>query len=124
MLNAAFASTSAQDSERVPGGAEAGDLPPEVLEMMSRIEKNMEFFIGYEVPPFARYVPDLAALSASSVPVVAAVGGETQVDFAPRRATIELAARLGVEPTVFPGDHGGFGTHVEAFAASLDLALS
>ena len=51
--------------------------------------------------------PDLDALRAASCRVVLAVGedsGETMAARAPRA----IAAALGVEPVVFPGDHIGF----------------
>ena len=35
-----------------------------------------------------------------------------------------LAERLGTEPVVFPGDHGGFGVQPEAFAAKLHEVLA
>ncbi len=53
----------------------------------------MEFFIGYEVPPFARYVPDIAALQASSVRVVAAAGEESEGE-PPHRAALAVAELL------------------------------
>ena len=31
-----------------------------------------------------------------------------------------LAAQLGTEPVVFPGDHMGFGPYAESFAETLD----
>jgi hypothetical protein len=31
---------------------------------------------------------------------------------------------LGTRAAIFPGDHGGFGTNVEAFAATLQEVLS
>ncbi len=37
---------------------------------------------------------------------------------------IAVAERLGTQPVVFPGDHGGFGAQPEAFAASLHEVLS
>ncbi len=37
---------------------------------------------------------------------------------------IALAERLGTQPVVFPGDHGGSGAQPEAFAASLHEVLS
>jgi len=110
--------------ERVPGGGILQEEPdPETLEMMARIEKNMEFFIGYEVPPFARYAPDIAALQASSAHVVAAVGDASDGE-PPYRAALAVAERLGTRPVVFPGDHGGFGAQPEAFAAKLHEVLS
>ena len=112
-------------SKRIPGGGNAprGEPDPETMEMMARLQKNMGFFIGYEVPPFARYVPDFAALQASSVQVVGAAGDETKGE-PPHRAAIAVAERLGTQPVMFPGDHGGFGIQPEAFAAKLRDVLS
>ena len=56
------------------------------------------------MPPFA---PDLAALRASAVRIVPAVSATGQGTLA-RRGGEALASELGVEPVVFPGDHGGF----------------
>jgi pimeloyl-ACP methyl ester carboxylesterase len=112
------------EPERVPGGGQAPREPdPEMMEMMGRLEKNMTFFIGYEVPPFSRYSPDLAALRASGTRVVAAAG-DASVGEPAHRAALTLAERLGTRPAMFPGDHGGFGMQIEAFAAKLHEALS
>ncbi|MBO3746328.1 alpha/beta fold hydrolase [Streptosporangiaceae bacterium NEAU-GS5] len=89
-------------------------------EVMRRMMGNMEFFIGYEVPPFGRYVPDLAALAAA--PVIAGIGADSAGEVQ-HTTTLALAERLGLDPLVFPGAHGGFGTHVDAFAATLEKAL-
>jgi pimeloyl-ACP methyl ester carboxylesterase len=107
-----------QDEDRGP----QGDLDPETLEMFARFEKNMAFFLGYEVPPFAGYVPDFGALGGSGVRVVPAVG-ERSVGEPPYRAAFAVAERLGTTPAVFPGDHGGFGTDVVGFGAKLDELL-
>jgi pimeloyl-ACP methyl ester carboxylesterase len=111
--------------ERIPGGAEApqGAPDPETAEMMARMAKNMEFFIGYEVPPFGRYVPDLAALRSSSARIVAAAG-EASAGEPPHRVAFALAEQLGSQAVLFPGDHGGFGLHAGEFAALLDEVLS
>ncbi|MEU8250052.1 alpha/beta hydrolase [Nonomuraea sp. NPDC048916] len=114
------------DAERIPGGgpgSEAGSEPdPETMAMMARLGKNTEFFLGYEVPPFSTYVPDLATLRASQVRVLPAVGGASKGE-PPYRAAVVLAERLGASPVVFPGDHGGFGLHPEEFAARLHEVL-
>jgi pimeloyl-ACP methyl ester carboxylesterase len=113
------------EAERAPGGGELpqGPLDPETAATMARLQENMAFFIGYEVPPFARYVPDLAALRASGVRIVAAVGAESEGE-PPYRAALALAERLGTRAAVLPGDHGGFGALPEEFAARLDEVLS
>jgi pimeloyl-ACP methyl ester carboxylesterase len=56
------------------------------------------------MPP---YRPDARALRASPVRIVPAVGALGEGTMA-RRGGEALAALLGVEPVVFPGDHGGF----------------
>ena len=56
------------------------------------------------VPPFE---PDLEALRASPVRIVPGIGTDGQGTLA-RRGGEALAKELGVEPIVFPGDHGGF----------------
>jgi pimeloyl-ACP methyl ester carboxylesterase len=113
--------------ERIPGGAEKPadaevGLDPELAAMMGRMQANMDFFIGYEVPPFGRYAPDLPALRAASTRIVPAVGADSAGE-PPHRCGLVLAERLATEAAVFPGDHGGFGNDVEAFAATLDRVL-
>jgi pimeloyl-ACP methyl ester carboxylesterase len=115
--------TSSAEPERIPGGAEASaDLDPELAAMMGRMQANMEFFIGYEVPPFGRFSPDLPALRAAGTRILPAVGAESEGE-PPHRCGLVLADRLGVAAVVFPGDHGGFGTRVDEFAAGLRQVL-
>ena len=113
------------EPERIPGGADApqGEPDPETAAMMARMGKNMEFFIGYEVPPFGRWTPDIARLRETSAPVVLAAG-EDSADEPPNRAAVAVAELLGSEAVVFPGDHGGFGQQADAFAARLDDVLT
>jgi hypothetical protein len=47
-----------------------------------------------QVPPFARYVPDVAALRASSVRVVTAVGQSSNEDLPYYRAALAVAEQL------------------------------
>lgn len=75
-----------------------------------------------EMPP---YVPDGDALRRSPVRIVPAVGAEGEGGIAWRGGQA-VARLLGVEPTVLPGDHGGFaasewspGNDPAAFAARL-----
>jgi pimeloyl-ACP methyl ester carboxylesterase len=75
------------------------------------------------------FEPDIAALRASSVRIVPAIGERGEGTLA-RRGGQALAAALGVEPVVFPGDHGGFvanqwspGNDPAAFAATLRRVL-
>ena len=76
------------------------------------------------------FEPDLAALRGTPTRVVPAVGAQGSGTMA-RRGGEALAAALGVEPVVFPGDHGGFATNdwspgndPAAFAAALRDVLA
>ena len=74
------------------------------------------------MPPFE---PDVDALRASAVRIVPAIGALGAGGLA-RRGGEAVARLLGVEPAIFPGDHGGFaasqwspGNDPAAFAAKL-----
>jgi pimeloyl-ACP methyl ester carboxylesterase len=76
------------------------------------------------------FEPDVPALRASSVRIVPAIGAQGEGTMA-RRGGEALAAALGVDPVVFPGDHGGFaanqwspGNDPAAFAAKLRGVLA
>jgi pimeloyl-ACP methyl ester carboxylesterase len=56
------------------------------------------------MPP---YQADADALRATGVRIVPAIGAEGEGTMA-RRGGEALAALLGIEPVIFPGDHGGF----------------
>jgi pimeloyl-ACP methyl ester carboxylesterase len=113
-----------EDDSRIPGGSVAPPAPDqEMIEAMGRMERNADFFIGYEVPTFAGYAPDYGALAASPARIVLAVGAQS-VGEPPYLAAFAVAERLGVSTAVFPGDHGGFGTAAAAFATRLADTLS
>jgi pimeloyl-ACP methyl ester carboxylesterase len=76
------------------------------------------------------FEPDVAALRATPVRIVPATGAAGEGTMA-RRGGEALAAALGVDPVVFPGDHGGFaanpwspGNDPAAFAATLRQVLA
>ncbi|MES9539225.1 MULTISPECIES: alpha/beta hydrolase [unclassified Actinomadura] len=109
--------------EEPEGGAAEQEPPsPEMQEMFARFEKNTDFFVGYEVPTFGRYTPDVEALRGSSVRIVPVAGEESAGEPA-NRAALALAERLGTSAETYPGDHGGFGPHAAAFAARLEKAF-
>ncbi len=115
---------AAEEDERVPGGGDAPQEPdPQTLEMMARMGRNMEFFIGYEVPGFAGYTPDITALRAAGAHIVMAAGLESAGE-PPARCATAVADLLGSSPVVFPGDHGGFGNRAVEFAATLSGVLT
>ncbi|MEV4534695.1 alpha/beta fold hydrolase [Asanoa sp. NPDC049518] len=111
-----------EEENRAPGGGPAETPDAETLAMFGRLEKNFAFFIGYEVPPFARYVPDYATLRSGPVRIVPAAG-EASVGQPPHRAAQALGERLDAPTAPMPGDHGGFGQRVPEFAARLEGLL-
>ncbi|MFD5248093.1 alpha/beta fold hydrolase [Amycolatopsis sp. NPDC058340] len=83
-------------------------LPPEM-------RKNMEFFVVHLMNMIGDFTPDYEALKASDTRIVVGVGKDSAGQPA-HEAAVLAAARLGVEPTYFPGDHGGFAAEAATFA--------
>ena len=106
------------------GGDDAGEAgtgqPPAPP---AKQEADDALFFLRMLKPFTRYQPDVEALRAGAPRVVIGVG-ETSGAGVAVRAARALAARLGVEPTVFPGDHGGFLADPSGFAAVLRPLLA
>ena len=98
----------------------SADPTPEMAEAMARMQNNLDFFLGHMLLSLGDYTPDISRLRA--LPVTVAVGEASEGQLA-YRAAVALAEQLGKEPTVFPGDHGGFNSHPEAFAKRLDKVL-
>ncbi|WP_432941724.1 alpha/beta fold hydrolase [Kribbella sp. CA-253562] len=129
VFNAGFAEAAAADEPPADAGpadsAESDEVGPGSIaepsaEVQARMQQNFGFFIGYEVPSFAKYRVDLGALGGSRI--VAGVGSASgEEPWA--RAARALADRLGHKAVVFPGDHGGFGSESEAFAVTLEEVL-
>jgi pimeloyl-ACP methyl ester carboxylesterase len=66
-----------------------------------------DLLLGKNLATMPLFEPDLDALRGSSVRLVPAVGENDAATLA-RRGGLALAAALGTEAVVFPGDHGGF----------------
>jgi pimeloyl-ACP methyl ester carboxylesterase len=101
-----------------PPPATDGEPTPEMQEAMAQMQRNMEFFFGRYIRNVARYVLDISALKACSCRIVPAVGAESGGQLA-HEGGLGLARMLGIEATVFPGDHGGFDGHPVEFADKL-----
>jgi pimeloyl-ACP methyl ester carboxylesterase len=95
-----------------------GEPTAEAQQAMALMQKNMEFFFGRYIRNIARYTPDLAALEDCPCRIVPAVGVDSAGQLA-HEGGLGLARALGVQATVFPGDHGGFDGRPAEFAAKL-----
>lgn len=69
------------------------------------------------------YQHDFAALRAAPDRIVLGVGAESAATM-PGRAAAGVARQLGLAPVTFPGDHVGFGSQPDAFAATLRSVLT
>jgi hypothetical protein len=63
--------------------------------------------LGESIVTVTHYEPDFEGLRAASTGIVVAAGEKSQGEMA-NRGAYATAERLGVEPVVFPSDHGGF----------------
>lgn len=91
---------------------------PEELEAMAMMQKNFGYFFGRYIRNIGRYRPDFEALRSCPCRIVGAVGADSEGQLA-HNGGLGLAERLGSEPVVFPGDHGGFDGRPAEFAATL-----
>lgn len=85
--------------------------------------------MGQNMISSTHYEPDFEALKAAPTRIVLAAGAESEGEMANRGAHA-VAARLGIEPVIFPSHHGGFlggeygqAGEPEAFAARLREVL-
>ncbi|NVI90351.1 alpha/beta fold hydrolase [Actinomadura sp. BRA 177] len=94
------------DGENSAPPAMPSQMPPEALEMMGRIQGNLDYFLSHVLLPVLRFVPDIDALRSGPVPVAVGIGAASGDGVRTRSARI-LARHLGLEPLAFPGDHQG-----------------
>ena len=92
--------------------------------------RRTDLMLGHNTLYLTSFEPDVDALKRAPTRIVIAVGEKSDGELA-HRGGEAAAERLGVEPTAFPGDHGGFmgGEYgqapgePEAFAAKLREVL-
>jgi pimeloyl-ACP methyl ester carboxylesterase len=101
------------------GSGDANAGPPEPS---AKQQADDEMFFLRMLGPFNRSQPDIDALR-SGPRVVVAVGEASGAEIA-RRSAEALADRLGTEPVIFPGDHGGFMADPAAFAEAIRKVLA
>ena len=66
-----------------------------------------DLLLGFTMLSSTHYEPDFDALRAASTRIVLAAGAGSEGILASRAAQA-VAERLGTQPVIFPGDHGGF----------------
>ncbi|RSN53376.1 alpha/beta fold hydrolase [Actinomadura sp. WAC 06369] len=117
-----FITTVDGENAAPPAMPDPSQMPPEALEMMGRIQGNLDFFLSHVLLPVLRFTPDLDALRAARVPVAVGVGAASG-DGVPALSSRVLADRLGVEPLAFPGDHQGLALDAAACADIIHAEL-
>ncbi|MFE3989036.1 alpha/beta fold hydrolase [Nocardia tengchongensis] len=94
------------------------ELSPRAAEMWARLAANGPLMLEHELREFTSYIPDFAALAPLTDRLVMAAGRETR-GCLPYRPAAEIARKLGIELTEFPGAHNGMRTEAPEFAGRL-----
>ena len=118
---AGFVTEGEESAESGEGGESAADGP--FGEPTEQDLANGARFFGHDLRGTARYVPDIAALTAAPTRVLVGVGAESQGLITYRTSTV-LAELLGTRPVEFPGDHAGFLGDPKGFADALRNTLT
>ncbi|CAM3330467.1 alpha/beta fold hydrolase [Stackebrandtia soli] len=111
----------------IDGGAppvmpDPSQLPPEVLEMMGRIQGNMDYFFSHVLLPVLSFEPDISALRSASPRIVVGIG-VTSPAGVPLDSARALAELLDVKAVEFPGGHQGIAMDVGTSAELIHDAL-
>ncbi|MEV6912678.1 alpha/beta hydrolase [Amycolatopsis sp. NPDC051071] len=120
-IEAAIGKFMADAGFEAPAEPEGG-FPPEMAQAMAQMQTNFEFFIVHLMKVIGEFTPDYETLRTSGTRIVVGVG-ETSAGQPAHEAAVLAAGLLGVKPTYFPGDHGGFAAEAAAFAPLLREAL-
>ena len=103
-------------------------LPEPMLEQLfggdrdPRQVVSERFWFAHELRQTTSWVPDPPLLRSIPTRVIIAIGAGSAGQFCDRTSR-ELAAALGVDPVLFPGDHTGFVDDAPTFAARLQEVL-
>jgi pimeloyl-ACP methyl ester carboxylesterase len=118
-VTGAWAKFLVQANITLPDGAFdemfAGDRDPQQV-------VDERFWFAHELRPSVRWQPDIAALRSATTRIVVGIGEESGGQFCDRTSAA-LAAALGIQPTMFPGDHIGFVEDPDRFATRLRAVL-
>ncbi|QXJ25651.1 alpha/beta hydrolase [Actinomadura graeca] len=103
-------------------------IPREVLEQMFGGERDPRQvaderrWFAHELRGTTRWSPDLDALRSTPARIVIGIGEDSAGQECDRTSRA-LAAALGIEPTMFPGDHTGFAEDPARFVTPLRAVL-
>jgi pimeloyl-ACP methyl ester carboxylesterase len=103
-------------------------IPEGAVEQMFGGERDPQavaderFWFAHEMRPTTRWQPDLAVLRDGPARIVVGIGACSAGQFCDRSARA-LATALGIEPTMFPGDHTAFVDDPAGFATRLRTVL-
>jgi hypothetical protein len=82
------------------------------------MEETNKVFFGHLIRQTTAFRPDVEALKAAQTRIVVGAGATSTGQLA-HHTGLALAEKLGVDPVVFPGDHGGFMGQPGEFAQAL-----
>lgn len=105
------------------------DVPPGAVEHMfggqrdPRDVADERRWFAHELRASTRWEPDLVALRAVAAKLVIGIGRDSAGQECDRASRL-LAAELGIEPVLFPGDHTGFADDPAAFLPPLRAVLA
>jgi pimeloyl-ACP methyl ester carboxylesterase len=117
-----FADNGLMDEAGSADGAREADPDPEATETFARVGRNFEYWLAHGLIPLSAYRPDIETLRRGGPRIIVAIG-EASAGQPIAEMGSALARALDVEPILVPGDHMGFETLPEQFAAALDHAL-
>jgi len=101
-------------------GAPVQPGPPPTSDEMSKQLADLSRFFNHELLCTTTYVPDIEALRTARV--VVGIGADSE-HLITHGTSMALCRLLGVEPVIFPGDHGGFMSAPGEFADALRAVL-
>ena len=103
-------------------------LPDELFDMLfgqpldPRAAADEQRWFAHELRGTTHWRPDLDSLRKGGTRIVVGIGEQSTGQLCDRSSRA-LATALGVEPTLFPGDHTGFAEDTGAFATRLRALL-
>lgn len=116
-----FMTTAGYDMSDPKLGPPPGPEPTE--EELAKHVADMARFFTHELRDTTRYLPDVAALRASSTEVLVGIGVDSG-HLLTHRTSTALCGLLGSSPVEFPGDHVGFIAAPDAFGDRIREVLA